>query len=286
MIPSEAPVRSCCLHRGLKLVRTRTLTQAAVKILTVGAELWRYGNPPDLNCELFPQCECADQRTGEVARRLCHRLAVRVSMEWTNPEVPVKRTLICSNHIGYLDIPILLSVFPASIVASARVLRSRIARRWVHAHDIIPVERAQPLRRSEAVSAIARRLQLGRPVIVFPEGITTRGDNVAPFLKGAFEAAIASSADILPVVILLDRINDKPITAEGALRDKVCWYHQKVTQRKPPVWRHLLGVASLEGIDIRLLVGEVIHPHGCSSRALADRTFDVMSATLATALRR
>jgi 1-acyl-sn-glycerol-3-phosphate acyltransferase len=61
------------------------------------------------------------------------------------------------------------------------------------------VDRADAASGAGAVRAIGTHLVAGSTVIVFPEGTTFPGDDVRPFHRGAFVAALHSGADIVPV---------------------------------------------------------------------------------------
>jgi lyso-ornithine lipid O-acyltransferase len=56
----------------------------------------------------------------------------------------------------------------------------------------------------KAIREIRRRLAAGKTVIVFPEGTTYAGDEVRPFLGGAFAAVAGLDAEVVPVGIAYD----------------------------------------------------------------------------------
>ena len=58
-------------------------------------------------------------------------------------------------------------------------------------------------------------MRRGVTVCVFPEGTTFRGDEVRPFLAGAFVAALRERAEVLPVGLAYERADlvfaDEPV---------------------------------------------------------------------------
>jgi len=99
--------------------------------------------------------------------------------------------MIVSNHVSYLDIPVLLSRGPAVFVAKREVaswpLIGFIARR----SGVVFVDRANLRSRAEALLTVQKRLREGVSVVIFPEGTTSvmgprRGTS---YFTGAFRAA-------------------------------------------------------------------------------------------------
>lgn len=113
---------------------------------------------------------------------------------------PLPGTLFVTNHISWVDIPLLASALDADFVAKANIsdwpILGRLARR------LNPVFVARH-RRSSAdaqADAIRHRLRSGRSVILCAEGTTSLGDTVLPFKSCLFEAADAATL-IQPLAI-------------------------------------------------------------------------------------
>jgi lyso-ornithine lipid O-acyltransferase len=113
---------------------------------------------------------------------------------------PLPGTLFVTNHISWIDIPLLASALDADFVAKVDILRWPILGRL--ARKLNPVFVARDCRRSAhaQADAIRQRLMAGRSVILCAEGTTSVGDTVLPFKSCLFEAADAASA-IQPLAI-------------------------------------------------------------------------------------
>jgi lyso-ornithine lipid O-acyltransferase len=113
---------------------------------------------------------------------------------------PLPGTLFVTNHISWIDIPLLASALDADFVAKADILRWPILGGL--ARKLNPVFVARDCRRSAhaQAEAIRQRLLAGRSVILCAEGTTSVGETVLPFKSCLFEAAEAASA-IQPLAI-------------------------------------------------------------------------------------
>jgi 1-acyl-sn-glycerol-3-phosphate acyltransferase len=113
---------------------------------------------------------------------------------------PLPGTLFVTNHISWIDIPLLASALDADFVAKADILRWPIIGGL--ARKLNPVFVARDCRRSAhaQADAIRQRLLAGRSVILCAEGTTSVGETVLPFKSCLFEAADAASA-IQPLAI-------------------------------------------------------------------------------------
>jgi len=113
---------------------------------------------------------------------------------------PGRPFLVVANHPTLIDIIFLLALFPgADCVVKAGVLRNPFWGLLVKAAGYVSNEDPGVL-----IDEAARRLQLGRSVVLFPEG--TRSVPGQPLLFGSLAGAIAVRADCwcLPVAITCD----------------------------------------------------------------------------------
>ncbi len=61
------------------------------------------------------------------------------------------------------------------------------------------MDRSDPLSRAAALAAFAGDLRRGQPLLLFPEGTTTRGGTLAPLFEGGLRAAHALGVTVLPL---------------------------------------------------------------------------------------
>ena len=112
---------------------------------------------------------------GHVMVRLC---GGRVTIFGTLPKPPF--VFVC-NHIGYVDVPVLLSVLDGVFIAKSEVRSWPLLGLLAIAGQTIFVDRS---RRADVVrvnQAIADQLSDQQGLILFPEGTSTDGTHVLPF---------------------------------------------------------------------------------------------------------
>ncbi|MBA3581627.1 MAG: 1-acyl-sn-glycerol-3-phosphate acyltransferase [Gammaproteobacteria bacterium] len=108
----------------------------------------------------------------------CKRLGLRVHVSGTPA---TDSAMFLSNHISWLDIPVLQSLVSASFVSKAEVRQWPIIG-WVAYHGgTLFVKRGKHDSFTELREALATRLIHKQGILLFPEGTTTNGDQVAPF---------------------------------------------------------------------------------------------------------
>jgi 1-acyl-sn-glycerol-3-phosphate acyltransferase len=127
------------------------------------------------------------------SRGLCRLLGIRVATTGAPARGPV---LLAANHIGYLDIVVLASVAPALFVSKSDLAGWPLMGPLAAAVDTLFLDRARPRSAAEVGAGVLTYLDLGRRVIIFPEGTTTRGDIVGPFHAALFEPAVGACARV------------------------------------------------------------------------------------------
>ena len=144
--------------------------------------------------------------------RVLSRLIARIALAITGCRIEVEGAarvprngpvVFVANHTSYADTPILLTALPIDFVfvAMAEILTWRVigtlARRGLH----LTVDRWH-IRQSVAdAAAVEERLRAGGAVLFFAEGGLSRVRGLRPFRLGAFEAAAATGAPVIPVAL-------------------------------------------------------------------------------------
>lgn len=120
-------------------------------------------------------------------RRVCRLLGVTIHTSGTiEADTPV---LLVSNHISWLDIPVLSAVAPLSFVAKSEVGTWPFISWLAKLQNTIFVERDRPRTVHNSASEIMERLRSGGKVVIFAEGTSSDGNQVLPFKTSLFAAA-------------------------------------------------------------------------------------------------
>ncbi len=136
--------------------------------------------------------------------------------------------LYASNHISWLDIPVLGGRLPnASFIAKHEISTWGIFGKLANLHKTIYVKRERRTESARQRDALAERVNAGDSLILFPEGTTRLGVKVAAFKSALF--AVAERADavsnhnlqIQPVTLSYTEINGLPMIRNRKI--KVGW---------------------------------------------------------------
>lgn len=218
---------------------TRVIVRAA-RLISVTLLLYLGWELVDLLLVLAPRARRTWRRAvmRRWSRASCAALSVRV--EVAGPP-PASGSFLVSNHLSYLDVAVLASVTDTVFVSKSEVRGwpgiGWLARRF----GTIFVARERKRDLPETNRRIDEALADGEGVVVFPEGTSTRGDQVLPFRP----ALLAPAADRrLPVraasLHYATREGDPPASLA------VCWWGDA------PFLPHLRGLLALRGVEARV----------------------------------
>ena len=165
--------------------------------------------------------------------------------------------LYISNHISYLDIPILGSTYPLRFVSKSEV------EFWPLFGFLAKLSRTIFISRKKSKSIyqknkISKSLSSREKVLIFPEGTTSDGNRVLDFKSSSFSALERKNFIIQPIVIVYSDLNGIPINRW--LRPKIAWYGDM--ELKP----HLSKFVSLKSINARLIYLEKVNAKNFSNR--------------------
>lgn len=131
-------------------------------------------------------------------RKTCHILGLRTQLKG---DIPANASLIVSNHISWLDIPLLGSLLPINFLSKEGVRRWPVVGWLAWKSGTLFIKRGTDGAANQANLEITRHLKAGQNVLVFPEGTTTDGTLVRRFHPRLFAAAVDDVAAIQPVGI-------------------------------------------------------------------------------------
>ena len=129
--------------------------------------------------------------------------------------------LFISNHLSYLDIPVLGSVLPLRFVAKSEVKYWPIIGFLSKLASTVFIKRV----RSESFhqkKEIFKLLSEGKKLLIFPEGTTSDGNRILPFKSSLFSALENQNFIIQPLIIIYSDLNGMPINRW--LRPIIAWY--------------------------------------------------------------
>lgn len=126
---------------------------------------------------------------------------------------------LVTNHLGYVDIGALRATVNGIFVAKAEVNDWFLAGRIVRDMGIIFIDRRNRRDIPRAGAEIIRKLSEGEGVIVFPEGTSTKGEDILPFNSSFLEFAAKTD---LPVSYA--SISYRTPEGEPPASKMICWW--------------------------------------------------------------
>jgi 1-acyl-sn-glycerol-3-phosphate acyltransferase len=115
--------------------------------------------------------------------------------------LPAMPAVIVANHVSWLDPLLVGAVHPCAPIAKAEVGRWPIVGAVARAHGVLLLDRSTVASGVRVLRGALRDLEAGVSVLNFPEGTTTRGDDVLPFKRGVFGLAARIGVPIVPIAI-------------------------------------------------------------------------------------
>jgi 1-acyl-sn-glycerol-3-phosphate acyltransferase len=128
---------------------------------------------------------------------VCRILRVQVVMQGR----PQSGGLVVANHVSWLDIPVLASVWHGAFLAKAEVGDWPLIGWLVRHAGTVLIRRRSADSLGRAVGRMCGHMRRGGGVCMFPEGTTTDGRGLRRFQPRLFEAAIAADARVQPVAL-------------------------------------------------------------------------------------
>ena len=126
-------------------------------------------------------------------RLLCFTVDARLRLHGAPSLAP--RRLIVSNHVSWLDIPLLGAIEPMTFLAKKEVGGAFLGRQAALLQGIVFVDRQRKRGLPEVNANMARAMRAREPVLLFAEATTSDGNRLLRFRSSHFEAIRQARAD-------------------------------------------------------------------------------------------
>ncbi len=213
---------------------------------------------------------------------LFHRVGLKILgvkvTQFGTPD-PRRPLLVCSNHISWLDISVLTSLFSVVFVSKAEVNAWPIFGGLARLQRTVFIDRTRKTATKSASTDIASRLSGGDAVVLFPEGTTSDGNRVLPFrssLLGAARSAVVreGSVTIQPVAIRYVGRQGLPIGRGGQVH--TAWYGD---MELVPHLIHLVRIGAIE-VEVRFGMARIYPANADRKQIAAELEQDVRALRL------
>ncbi|SDT97629.1 1-acyl-sn-glycerol-3-phosphate acyltransferase [Verrucomicrobium sp. GAS474] len=229
----------------------RRFLRMAWRLLRIGLSLAYSAADHLLTCAFRPPADKAQARARwlrRTSRRLLPHFRLRVEVVGTPPRPRHDRQglLLVSNHLGYLDIPLLASLHPVIFVAKKEVAAWPVFGWFARQAGTLFVNRERRTRTGHTVNEIESALQNGHTVILFPEGTSSGGENVLPFKAPLLQPALRNSP---PLAVAAIRYRLPP--GEGDPAEEVSYWKEMT------LFPHLLNLLTKPSIEATVTFSHV-----------------------------
>ncbi len=158
-------------------------------------------------------------------------------------------TLFLSNHISYLDVFVLGSVWPSYFIAKSEVASWPVLGWLAKKQNTLFFERNGQKIRGQLV-AMTEHFSQEKSLTLFPEGTSTEGEHVEPFKSSLLQSVenIDTQVLIQPVTVAYTNYQNKPMNR--FIRDHYAWY------AKMPFGSHFFSALGMGKSDVKI----IFHP--------------------------
>lgn len=186
-------------------------------------------------------------------RLVCRLLSVRVHL--SGAPIADGPVLIVSNHISWLDIPVLSSVAPLSFVAKSEVSTWPFISALARLQRTLFIDRTRRSAVAETRNQILKRLKEKERIVLFAEGTSSDGNQVLPFKSPLFAAVEANGTNgdaylLQTCAIVYTQIYGLPMNRQQ--RPAIAWYGDM------DMLSHAWGVLKGGPLDVRVRFGEPV----------------------------
>lgn len=130
--------------------------------------------------------------------------------------------LYVGNHMGFVDIFVVSSLFPALFITSQEMRETPLLGSLCEMAGCIFVERRSRTKIMNELGSLTEALKQGFNVVLYPEATSTNGEQVLPFKKTLIMSAPHAGRPIQPGCVNFVEVNGQEFSLKT--RDHVCWY--------------------------------------------------------------
>ncbi|MDQ9171252.1 lysophospholipid acyltransferase family protein [Oxalobacteraceae bacterium R-40] len=135
------------------------------------------------------------------SKRLLGICGVKVTVEETQHADPNGSVMVVSNHVSWLDIFVINSLYPCRFVAKSDIRDWPLIGWLCEKSGTIFIARGRQRDVRKIYESLVESLQQGERIAFFPEGTTAPQGKILPFHANLFEAAIEALAPVQPCAI-------------------------------------------------------------------------------------
>ncbi|KQQ47310.1 acyl-phosphate glycerol 3-phosphate acyltransferase [Duganella sp. Leaf126] len=183
------------------------------------------------------------------------------------PAPVLSQAMVVANHVSWLDIFVIHSLYPSHFVAKAEIRSWPLAGWLAQKAGTVFIARGQRRDLRLIFEGLVQTLQRGERVAFFPEGTTAAQGALLPFHANLFEAAIDASVPVQPFAL-------RYVDAGGALHRAVDFIGEMTFAES------IVAILSGPPVTARVAIMPAIDTAGTHRRDLAQAAQQAVAAAL------
>ncbi|MDP1614239.1 MAG: lysophospholipid acyltransferase family protein [Methylococcales bacterium] len=179
-------------------------------------------------------------------------------------ELPEQPAIVVSNHISWLDIIVIGQYLPAHFVAKSDILSWPVIGFLSRQAGTIFIRRGDKKHILATAEKMIWLLKQNSNIIAFPEGTTTKGNEVLSFHASLFQPALLTKSTIQPIAIQYQGMAKEhaPFVGDDAFVP------------------HLIKMLALEKIEVQLSFLPVVNTSGKNRHSVSHETRELILAQI------
>ncbi len=174
-------------------------------------------------------------------RAITRILNIKIKVRGTAPEPPF---LLVSNHLSYIDIPLLFTQLKCVFIAKKEVSGWPLMGYSARVANTIFVDRQNHRDLTRVNKLIAEHITNHHGVVLFPEGTSSKGDGILPFRPSLLQFPASENMPVYYATVSYLTGNEKfPAYLH------VCWWGDM------GFFPHLLGLVKVPSIEATITFG-------------------------------
>ena len=193
---------------------------------------------------IFPFCSLQRRRQVRYAwsRRLLTLFGFTLKIEGA---LPTQAGLIAANHVSWIDIFAMNALTPVAFVSKDDVIHWPIIGTLARHNETIFLQRGSRGHAHTIGRDMAKRLESGNWLAVFPEGTTTDGTHLHPFHAALLQPAIDAGVPVTPVALRYEDVAGNRSLLPAYAGDT-------------SLWESFCAILSARQLVVRLTIGDPV----------------------------
>ncbi|WP_394261404.1 lysophospholipid acyltransferase family protein [Moraxella boevrei] len=209
---SKSVMTSLVLSSSKQLINPRNYTPSAIKTQLsrtkrVSNALTALAKVSKVAYDVNHQPNTTNQEIIQAIQNFCREFCQSIHLDVIAVKpIPQNHALWTSNHISWLDIPVVGSIIPTFFLSKAEIAKWPLIGWLARTGNTLFIQRGSGDTGSVS-EQMGKFLQAGSPVVFFPEATTTDGKAIKKIHGKLLQSAIDTGVNIQPIVIAY--VNDK-----------------------------------------------------------------------------